>query len=415
MSHASFDSLEEKLAQLSAKFGSAEINAQRSSSSSPTPPLQSSSSSSLSSSSSSPPPPPKPANLKAQFDEEVGAGTLNTSTELASALALSSLKAPRVDGPSEQEEGEEDERDVELDLESLSVDADDDGNRQGNPVLVEPNRRQRSRRHSQSKKGIYERGIAKRREFEQWREAAQREKKMLEDAALEEAQIIAHNLRAQALRRAGMQESKVFHGGEFFDKNQSWALAMENLRKEAQRASEEERMKDCDFDKFHRGRVFDSDAFDARNRTWVKMKQRRQRKLKKETEEKFAEEHTFQPNASSLGSTRRARRNMRAQASRSRHLQRRRRTRAEEAAVKEKENKNKNKKKGVVVEQAAVRRPERDSLVEPGLRQLLDAMDAALAGAEACWADCGSCSAALQASITDLLEEAARVPQEVMN
>ena len=36
MSHASFDSLEEKLAQAQSKFGSAEINVQRSSSSSPT-------------------------------------------------------------------------------------------------------------------------------------------------------------------------------------------------------------------------------------------------------------------------------------------------------------------------------------------------------------------------------------------
>ena len=45
-------------------------------------------------------------------------------------------------------------RDVELDLESLSVDADDDRNIQGHPVVLESNRRQRSRRQSQSKRNL---------------------------------------------------------------------------------------------------------------------------------------------------------------------------------------------------------------------------------------------------------------------
>ena len=57
-------------------------------------------------------------------------------------------------------------------------------------------------------------------------------------------------------------------------------------------------MKDCDFDKFHRGRVL-CGTFDARNRTWAQMKQRRQRALRK-AEQEFAEEH-ISANVSSRG------------------------------------------------------------------------------------------------------------------
>ena len=140
------------------------------------------------------------------------------------------------------------------------------------------------------------------------------------------------------------------------------------------------------------------------------MKQRRQQALRKKPS-KSLQEHTFsqmfQVGVNSAGERICAHRHLEAGTCRDAKDSRR-------GGSSEKKEK-KNKKKSVVVEQAAVREPERDSLVEPGLRQLLDAMDAA-----ACW--CRGMLGRLRklqrstkASITDLLEEAARVPQEVMN